>query len=171
MILLDMMPISIFIQMTRICYTTFQGFGKLAMTTESKALIGLYYGQTACKKNSFGKPAKKANTIGVLGAGLMGAGIAQVSIDKGMDVLLKDMSLKGLARGQDQIQGGFDKQAKRKKITTFERDMIMSKLDPTLTYDRFGQTDMIIEAVFEDLDLKHRIIKEVDICTSINSSC
>jgi len=139
-----------------------EGFGKLAMTSESKALIGLYYGQTACKKNSFGKPAKKANTIGVLGAGLMGAGIAQVSIDKGMDVLLKDMSLKGLARGQDQIQGGFDKQAKRKKITTFERDMIMAKLDPTINYDGFGKTDMIIEAVFEDLDLKHRIIKEVE---------
>ncbi|XP_005110023.1 trifunctional enzyme subunit alpha, mitochondrial [Aplysia californica] len=139
-----------------------EGFGKLAMTPESKALIGLFNGQTACKKNSFGKPQKKATTVGILGAGLMGAGIAQVSVDKGMKTLLKDMSLQGLARGQDQVQKGFDLSVKKKKISSFERDMIISNLDPTVTYDGFKDCDMVIEAVFEDIDLKHRVIKEVE---------
>lgn len=53
----------------------------------------------------------------MLGAGLMGAGIAQVSIDKGMDVILKDVTMAGLARGEDQIVKGLDTKVKRKKIT------------------------------------------------------
>lgn len=56
-------------------------------------------------------------TIGVLGAGLMGAGIAQVSIDKNMHVLLKDMSLAGLARGEEQIFKGLQLDTKKRKIT------------------------------------------------------
>ena len=56
-------------------------------------------------------------TLGVLGAGLMGAGIAQVSIDKGMQVLLKDMNTAGVARGQEQILNGMNTQVKRKKIS------------------------------------------------------
>jgi enoyl-CoA hydratase/long-chain 3-hydroxyacyl-CoA dehydrogenase len=56
-------------------------------------------------------------TLGMLGAGLMGAGIAQVSIDKGIDVILKDVTQAGLARGEDQITKGLDTKVKRKKIT------------------------------------------------------
>lgn len=53
----------------------------------------------------------------MLGAGLMGAGIVQVSLDKGYNVIMKDMDLKGLGRGQNQIQKGYDGSVKRKKIT------------------------------------------------------
>ncbi len=56
-------------------------------------------------------------TVGILGAGLMGAGIAQVSIDKGYQVILKDTTAKGLSRGQNQVYDGLDKALKRKKIT------------------------------------------------------
>merc|ERR1712141_988136 len=66
-------------------------FGELVATSESRGLISLFHGPTECKKNKFGPPAKPSNTLGILGAGLMGAGIAQVSIDKGMSVLLKDV--------------------------------------------------------------------------------
>ena len=53
-------------------------FGELVATSESRGLISLFHGQTECKKNKFGAPAKPSNTLGILGAGLMGAGIAQV---------------------------------------------------------------------------------------------
>ncbi|KAG1671740.1 Trifunctional enzyme subunit alpha, mitochondrial [Nymphon striatum] len=138
------------------------GFGELGATSHSKALIGLYHGQTACKKNSFGKPAKPAKHIAVLGAGLMGAGIAQVSLDKGYDVTLKDMADAGLSRGVNQIYQGLDKKAKRKKISTFERDRYMSNLYPTLTYDNFKEVDLVVEAVFEDLNIKHKVLQEVE---------
>ena len=94
-----------------------KGFGKLAMTTESKALMGLFAGQTYCKKNSFGKPAKPAQNLAVLGAGLMGAGIVQVSIDKGYNTIMKDMAVAGLERGQLQIEKGLKDKVKKRKMT------------------------------------------------------
>ncbi|XP_076440395.1 trifunctional enzyme subunit alpha, mitochondrial-like [Babylonia areolata] len=139
-----------------------EGFAELGMTPHFRALVGLYHGQTACKTNPLGQPQRPVQTLGVLGAGLMGAGVAQVSIDKGMQVLLKDMSIEGLARGQDQVQKGLDSQVKRKKITSFQRDVIISNLDPTISYEHFKNCDMVIEAVFEDINIKHKVIKEVE---------
>ena len=138
------------------------GFGKLSATPESKGLISLFHGQTECKKNKFGKPAKPSNTLGILGAGLMGAGIAQVSIDKGMPVLLKDVSDEGVARGLAQIQKAIDGKVKKKRISKLQGEIHFSNCDGTTSYKNFKQCDMIIEAVFEDLQLKHKVVKEVE---------
>merc|ERR1711953_349 len=98
-------------------------FGELVATSESRGLISLFHGQTECKKNKFGPPAKPSNTLGILGAGLMGAGIAQVSCDKpNFTTVLKDMSSAGLARGMSQIQGGLDKKVKRKKVSQLDAE-------------------------------------------------
>merc|ERR1719228_1265850 len=95
-------------------------FGELVATSESRGLISLFHGQTECKKNKFGPPSKPSKTLGILGAGLMGAGIAQVSVDKGMKTILKDMNVDGITRGINQVQGGTDKSVKRKKISKLE---------------------------------------------------
>nr|CAG4647683.1 EOG090X01G2 [Moina brachiata] len=139
-----------------------KGFGELAVTKESRGLIGLFNGQTECKKNRFGKPERQTKTIGILGAGLMGAGIAQVSVDKGYQIILKDTTPKGLSRGQNQVISGLEKAVKRKKISSFEKDRILSNMVGTLNYDHFKNCDMVIEAVFEDINLKHRVIKEIE---------
>uniref|UniRef100_A0A8C1WJE2 Trifunctional enzyme subunit alpha, mitochondrial n=1 Tax=Cyprinus carpio TaxID=7962 RepID=A0A8C1WJE2_CYPCA len=136
--------------------TESQNFGKLAMTSESRALIGLYHGQVTCKKNHFGKK------LAVLGAGLMGAGIAQVTIDKGVATILKDTTEEGLARGHQQVYKGLNDKTKKKSLTTFERDGIMSLLSGQLDYRDFENADMVIEAVFEDLSIKHKVVKEVE---------
>jgi len=138
------------------------GFGELAMTKESQALIGLFHGQTACKKNAYGVPQKKAQNLAVLGAGLMGAGIAQVSIDKGYHVILKDMAAPGLIRGTQQIEAGLKTAVKKKKISAFQKETILSNLDSSLTYQGFDKLDMVIEAVFEDIAIKHKVIQEVE---------
>merc|ERR1719193_578269 len=137
-------------------------FGELTVTPEAKGLMSLFHGQTECKKNHFGKPANRSNTIGILGAGLMGAGIAQVSVDKGMTTILKDMNSAGLARGSNQVQDGVDKKVKRKKIIGLEGEKYIANLIPALDYTDFSKVDMVIEAVFEDLSLKHRVVKEVE---------
>ncbi|XP_002436089.3 trifunctional enzyme subunit alpha, mitochondrial [Ixodes scapularis] len=139
-----------------------EGFGELVMTPQSKALIGLYFGQVTCKKNRFGEPKNKVKTVGVLGAGLMGAGIAHVSVDKGYNVLLKDTNQKGLGRGEQQIQKGLSDAVKKKRLSAIEKDRFMSALEPTLKYDRFSQADIVIEAVFEDIGIKHAVLKEVE---------
>merc|ERR1719158_1239026 len=137
-------------------------FGELVATTESKGLISLFHGQTECKKNKFGKPDNPSKTLGILGAGLMGAGIAQVSVDKGYTTVLKDMNSAGLARGLNQVQDYLDKKAKRKKISKLQSEQYMANLLPALDYSDFGKVDMVIEAVFEDINIKHRVVKEVE---------
>lgn len=139
-----------------------QKFGELAMTRESKALIGLYHGQVLCKKNKFGVPQKEVKHLAVLGAGLMGAGIAQVSVDKGLKTILKDATLAGLGRGQQQVFKGLNDKVKKKALSSFERDFIFNNLTGQLDYQGFEKADMVIEAVFEDLSLKHKVLKEVE---------
>lgn len=139
-----------------------QKFGELALTKESKALMGLYNGQVLCKKNKFGAPQKNVQHLAILGAGLMGAGIAQVSVDKGLKTLLKDTTMTGLGRGQQQVFKGLNDKVKKKALTSFERDFIFSNLIGQLDYKGFEKADMVIEAVFEDLAVKHKVLKEVE---------
>jgi len=136
-------------------------FGELGITKESNALMGLFHGQTHCKKNRFGTPPN-IKKVGILGAGLMGAGIAQVTMDKGYTTIMKDVSEAGIARGLNQIESNLNQKVKRKRMTSFERDTLMSKLGTDLDYSSFKDADMVIEAVFEDIGIKHKVIKEVE---------
>lgn len=143
-----------------------KGFGQLTVTPESNALIGLFHGQTQCKKNPFGKPSKKVERVGVLGAGLMGAGIATVSLDKARhSVVLKDANWEGLQRGEGQIMGVLDGKVKKRRMTSFERNVTLSRLQPTLEYEQFKDCDVVIEAVVEDINVKHRVLADIEAVT------
>lgn len=140
-----------------------RNFSELTATSHSKALIGLFFGQTQCKKNRFGKPAQPIHNVGIVGAGLMGAGIATVSLDKANhQVIMKDSVVQGLQRGQSQIRKVFDDSVKKKKYSKFERDVKLAKLVPTLNYEQFKNCDVVIEAVVEDLKVKHKVIQELE---------
>lgn len=139
-----------------------KAFGELAVTPECKGLTSLFFGQTACKKNRFGAPKNSVKKIAVVGAGLMGAGIVQVSLDKGYEVVMKDTNDKGLYRGVHQIQKGLETAVKRKKYTRIEKDKYLAQLTPTLEYEQFNNADIVIEAVFENIDIKHKVIKEIE---------
>jgi len=143
-------------------------FAKLAATKESEALIGIFDGMTQMKKNPFlDKDAASVNTIAVMGAGLMGAGIAQISAEKGMSVLLKDQSDGAIERGTSYMRGNWDKKLKRRRMSKFQHNLNTSNVvgltddSPTLA-KHFGNTDMVIEAVFEDLDLKKKIVADIE---------
>ena len=137
-------------------------FGQLAMTNEAKAFMHLFFSQTALKKNRYGTPKKKAETIGVIGAGLMGSGIADVSANKGLRVLLKDVSAESLARGHKAVWAGLDKRVKSRSLSSFERERIMSNVVGKLDYAGFNTVDVVIEAVFEDLAVKHKVLREIE---------
>merc|ERR1712136_736520 len=125
-----------------------------------KATKGLY--PAPLKILNVTKTGLEEGTTAGLAAGLMGAGIVQVSIDKGIKTTVKDMSVEGLARGINQIEGGLKGGVKRKKHTQFEADTIGSNVTGTITYEGFDHADMVIEAVFEDINIKHRVVKEVE---------
>lgn len=140
-----------------------QLFGEAGATPESRALVNLFFGITDAKKNPLEDHVKKVSTIGVLGAGLMGSGIADVSINKGgYSVLLKDQTLEAAAKGEKVIWDALNQKSKKKIITSFERDQLSGKVSGTDSYDAFGKTDLVIEAVFEDLDLKRKIVAQVE---------
>lgn len=138
-------------------------FGELGATTESRALVELFFAMTGAKNNPQKESVRPVKNIGVLGAGLMGSGIADVSINKGdFQVILKDRDLEAAAKGEQTIYDDLQKKVKKRIITTSDRDQTMSRMVSTDSYEGFHKTDLVIEAVFEDLNLKHTIIKEVE---------
>lgn len=140
-----------------------KGFGELLFTPHSRALIGLFHGRTQCTKNRFGKPSKEPINVAVLGAGLMGAGIATVSLDNAKhNVIMKDANINGLVRGEQQLRKVLDGKVKKKRMSPTDRDKLMSKLQTQLDYTGFDTADIVIEAVVEDIKVKHRVVKEVE---------
>lgn len=91
----------------------------------------------------------------------MGAGIANVSIDKDIQTYLLDRNDEGLARGQNQIHKHYEGMMKRRKITDYQKHKFLANLRTTCTYDELRNCDVAIEAVFEELPLKHEVIKKV----------
>uniref|UniRef100_A0A915PQF1 Trifunctional enzyme subunit alpha, mitochondrial n=1 Tax=Setaria digitata TaxID=48799 RepID=A0A915PQF1_9BILA len=138
-----------------------EAFGELSQTAQCKALIGIFNGRTECRRNKFGEE-KKVRKLAVIGAGLMGAGIANVSIDKNIQTYLVDVNDEGLARGQNQIYKHYDELVKKRRITDSERHKFMANLKTTYKYSDLHDCDVVIEAVFEDLSLKHEIIKKLE---------
>ncbi len=138
------------------------GFGKLAATPESKAMVSLFFAMQQAKRNQQKNKVREVKKMAVLGAGLMGAGIADVSVNNSYRVLLKDQSAEQAAKGEQTIWKNLDKKVSKKIISSFERDRTLSRVTPTDSYHGFGNVDLVIEAVFEDLDLKKSIIEEVE---------
>ena len=144
------------------------GFGELGMTPEAKSLISVFFGMTEKKKGRFGAPEKKAETVAVIGAGLMGAGIAQVSASQAKcRVLLKDRDAEAASRGEGYVRANLDKRVKRRAMSGFDRDRVMSAIVPLTdahsSWPRHAShADLVIEAVFEDLALKHKIIGDLE---------
>ena len=141
-------------------------FADLALTPVSDGLKAVFFGQTALKKNPFSNPLPISN-IGVLGAGLMGAGIAEVSVAKGYRVALKDVNLAGLQRGEQQIEANFRKKVSKKSLSEFDKNVLLSNLvgltdDMPFWTRHFAKSDLVIEAVFEEIGVKHRVIESME---------
>lgn len=91
----------------------------------------------------------------------MGAGIANVTIDKGIKTTLIDTSTDALTRGAKQINGQLESALKRKKYSLADKERFFSHLHMSTDYSALSTADVVIEAVFEDLSLKHKIVKSV----------
>jgi enoyl-CoA hydratase/long-chain 3-hydroxyacyl-CoA dehydrogenase len=134
-------------------------------------LIGIFDGMTQMKKHDFGKDvALPVKTVAVMGAGLMGAGIAQVSAEKGFQVLLKDRNDEAVGRGQSYMQDNWRKKLSKKRMTQYQFNINSSNVTPLTDHidswkRHFGHADLIIEAVFEDLTLKRKIVADMEAIT------
>lgn len=137
-------------------------FEILARSEQAKELIQLFFAMNSRKKNPAAEKARPVNGLAVLGAGFMGAGIAAVSASRGMTVLLKDISREALARGEKVIWEEFNRKVKKRALSAFQRDQIFSRVSGITDYSSLRKCPLVIEAVFEDLDLKQKVLGEVE---------
>ena len=141
-------------------------FTKAIMSKEAKNMIrtGFFAIQDASKGKA--KPAGfdpyQIKKLGILGAGMMGAGIAYVSAYAGMEVVLKDVTLEGAEKGKSYSAALLKKRVGRGRLTQEKADAILSRITPSADPAAVEGCDMVIEAVFENPDLKAKVTKETE---------
>jgi 3-hydroxyacyl-CoA dehydrogenase / enoyl-CoA hydratase / 3-hydroxybutyryl-CoA epimerase len=140
-------------------------FGELVVGDVSRRLVEIFFATQALKKDAGvddGAKPRKVEKIGMLGAGLMGAGIAYVAADAGITVRLKDKDDAALGRGLKQITSIFDERMRRKRLTWREQSEKLALITGTTDYSGMRTAEVIVEAVFEDLKVKHAVVREVE---------
>ncbi len=144
-----------------------QKFGQLAMTEVSRRLVQLFFATTALKKDAGVPPGsaepRQIDRLGVIGAGFMGAAIAGVAISTArVQVGLKDTELSRVGKGMNAALGILRGRLKRRRITRWEYQRLAALLSGAVDWHTVRSADLVIEAVFEDLNLKQQVLSEVE---------
>jgi 3-hydroxyacyl-CoA dehydrogenase/enoyl-CoA hydratase/3-hydroxybutyryl-CoA epimerase len=147
-----------------------RSFGELVVSQTAHRLIEIFFATTALKKDTGTDDAqakpRPVERVAMLGGGLMGGGIAFVTIQAGIPVRLKDRDDEGVGRGLSYVRGILDARVKRRQISREERDQTFARLTATTDYSGLKRADVVIEAVFEDLGLKQQVLRDVEERTS-----
>ena len=141
-------------------------FGEMSQGAVSRQLIFLFYATTSLKKDSGVKgdaPAlAKIQKIGVLGTGFMGAGIAAITVMQGVAVRFKDTTHAQVAKGLAAVRDVLKDKLAKKQITRQQFEDQLSLVSGTVDYTGFSNVPLLIEAVFEDLAVKHAVLREAE---------
>lgn len=143
-----------------------RGLAALTLTPQAKNMISTFF--FALNKINAGAsrpsdvPPQKTEKVGILGAGMMGQGIAYVSAMAGIEVVLKDISLEAAQKGKAYSETLLDKRVARGRMSVEERDAVLARIHPSATDDDLAGCDLIIEAVFENIALKHEITRQLE---------
>lgn len=141
-----------------------EGFAEVCATDVSKNLIHVFYMMEGVKKTTGVKDKnikpRTVNSVGIMGAGTMGGGIAFVTAGAGVEVRLKDINHDAIAKGLQAAKKLWDKQLERRRIDRYAEDRNMARLSGGLDYSGFGKLDVVIEAIVEDMGIKKKVIAE-----------
>ncbi|PKG36167.1 MULTISPECIES: 3-hydroxyacyl-CoA dehydrogenase NAD-binding domain-containing protein [Psychrobacter] len=139
-------------------------FAACVLSPESRNMIGTLWTQLNSIKKGQSRPAGferyKTKKVGILGAGMMGAGIAYVSAKAGLDVVLLDTELAGAEKGKGYSTNLLDKAITRKRSTEDKKQALLARIHPTVSYDDLTDCDLIIEAVFENREIKAKCTQQ-----------
>ncbi|MBO6624556.1 MAG: enoyl-CoA hydratase/isomerase family protein [Roseicyclus sp.] len=140
-------------------------FTSVLMNPSSSAMIrSLFINKEALEKGA-NRPAvddQKVRKVGILGAGMMGAGIAYVSANAGIEVVLIDNAQEAADRGKSYSADLLDKGMARKKVTQEKKDQVLGRITATTDYAALDGCDLIVEAVFEDVGVKAEVTKKTE---------
>lgn len=142
-----------------------KAFGELVEGKISHYLIELFFAMEKVKKKTgLSQPVSftKLQNVALLGAGVMGGGIAQLLASKHLPVRMKDIQLKSLSQAIATAAKLFDALVKKKRLTKREAEMQLLKISPTLDYSGFRLADLVLEAVVENLEVKKKVLSEVE---------
>jgi 3-hydroxyacyl-CoA dehydrogenase/enoyl-CoA hydratase/3-hydroxybutyryl-CoA epimerase len=138
-------------------------FAQLAMSSVSRNLVGIFFAQQESKKLPVKlSDSQKISTVGVLGAGVMGAGIAQVAAKAGYKVIVKDVKQEFVDKGKATVSKLFEGLVQKHKMTQEEMDKTMKEMVFTTDYAPLANCELVIEAVIEDLDAKKKVLSELE---------
>ena len=141
-------------------------FTDLATGQVAKNMIGTFWFQLNAIKAGHsrpeGVPQWQASKVGILGAGMMGSGIAYSSAKVGIDVVLKDISIEAAEKGKSYSTKLLDKQMSRGRMTAEKKDALLNRITATADYADLAGCDLIIEAVFEDRKLKAQVTQDAE---------
>ena len=142
-------------------------FVELVCSQVAKNMIGTFWYQMNEIKAGAARPKnierKKVNKLGVLGAGMMGAGIAYSSAMKGINVVLKDVSLEGAEKGKAYSENIVNKKVKQGRLSQDKADALLSAILATDNAQHLAGCDLVIEAVFENRELKAKVTQEAEV--------
>lgn len=140
------------------------GFVKLAKTTVAGNLVQMFLNDQflASKARKVIKSANEIKQAAVLGAGIMGGGIAYQSALKGTPILMKDIAQEGIDLGLGEANKLLEKQVARGKIDSKKMFSVLSSITPTLDYAEIDTADIVVEAVVENPDVKKSVLKELE---------
>jgi 3-hydroxyacyl-CoA dehydrogenase len=140
-------------------------FAGLVVTTQSKAQRYVFFAERQAAKVAdipADTPTRKIAKVGVIGAGTMGGGIAMNFLSAGIPVAIVETSKEALDRGVSIIRRNYENTAKKGRLTTAAVEERMGRLSPTVDFNALVDVDLVIEAVFEDMDLKKGIFERLD---------
>jgi 3-hydroxyacyl-CoA dehydrogenase len=140
-------------------------FLSLLQGSESRAIRHVFFAERAATKIA-DVPAQTLTrniaSVGIIGAGTMGGGIAMNFLNAGLPVTLLEVSQEALDKGIATIRRNYDGSVKKKKLSQAEADSRMALLKPTVSYEDLGAADLVIEAVFEDSSVKEKVFRKLD---------
>ena len=142
-----------------------EAFMAMMITPESRALRHVFTAERAAAKLP-DVPAdttlRDIKTVGVIGAGTMGGGITMNFLNAGIPVVLLEMKQEALDKGLATIRKNYENSMKKGKLTPAQVEQRMALVTPTLAYDGFREVDLVIEAVFENIDVKQTVFRTLD---------
>ncbi|MDB2512095.1 3-hydroxyacyl-CoA dehydrogenase NAD-binding domain-containing protein [Luminiphilus sp.] len=143
-----------------------RGLAELALTPQAKNMINTFFFQMNKVNGGASRPKdvppQKTEKVGILGAGMMGQGIAYSSAMVGIEVVLKDISLDAAVKGKAYTHALLQKRVDKGRMTSEKMAQVLSLIHPTASDEDLDGCDLIIEAVFENMTLKHQMTRDLE---------
>ncbi len=162
---IDAIEATLFYDFAQGCEHEAEYFKQCLFSDQSKGMIHSFFGERAVSKIpglDKDTPILPIKSVAVVGAGTMGAGIAMVYANAGLPVLLKETTPEALERGLATIRKNYASTVQKGRLTEADMEQRLGRISGTLTYEGFGEVDLITEAVFENMALKQSVFAEID---------